>query len=57
MSKHEAAYAVVERYYADVCCSDRDYYRIVGDGEQAPWQCPGRGQGPVAISWFNRVLA
>jgi hypothetical protein len=55
---YDAAYAVVERYYADMCCSDdREYYRIVGDGEQAPWQCPGRGQGPVAISWFNRVLA
>jgi hypothetical protein len=29
MSEHDAAYAVVERYYADVCCSDdREYYRI-----------------------------
>ena len=26
---YEAAYAVVERYYADICCSDdREYYRI-----------------------------
>ena len=30
MRKHDAAYAVVERYYADMCCSDdREYYRIV----------------------------
>ncbi len=27
---YDAAYAVLERYYADVCCSDdREYYRIV----------------------------
>ena len=27
---YDAAYAVVERYYADMCCSDdREYYRIV----------------------------
>ena len=26
---YDAAYAAVERYYADVCCSDdREYYRI-----------------------------
>ena len=32
---YDAAYAVVERYYADVCCSDdREYYRIVDVGEQ-----------------------
>ena len=32
---YDAAYAAVERYYADVCCSDdREYYRIVDDGEQ-----------------------
>jgi hypothetical protein len=38
MSKHDEAYAVLERYYADVCCSDdREYYRIVDDGEQASW--------------------
>ena len=35
MSKHDEAYAVVERYYADVCFSgDREYYRIVDVGEQ-----------------------
>jgi hypothetical protein len=29
MSERDAAYAVVERYYADMCCSDdREYYRI-----------------------------
>jgi hypothetical protein len=28
---YNAAYAVVERYYADMCCSDdREYYRIGG---------------------------
>ena len=27
---YDAAYAVLERYYAEVCCSDdREYYRIV----------------------------
>ena len=32
---YEAAYAVVERYYADVCCSDdREYYRIVVAAEE-----------------------
>jgi hypothetical protein len=26
---YDAAYSVVERYYADTCCSDdREYYRI-----------------------------
>ena len=31
---YDAAYAVVERYHADMCCSDdREYYRIVDDGE------------------------
>jgi len=58
MREHDAAYAVVERCYADVCCSDdREHHRIVDDGEHAPWLCPGRGQGLVAISWFKRVLA
>jgi len=34
---YDAAYAVVEHYYADMCCSDdREYYRIVEDGEQLP---------------------
>ena len=34
---YDAAYALVERYYADVCCSDdREYYRIVEDGGQLP---------------------
>ena len=36
---YDAAYAVVERYYADVCCSDdREYYLIESvdaPGEQA----------------------
>ena len=28
-STYEEAYAVLERYYADLCCSDdREYYRI-----------------------------
>ena len=32
---YDADYAVVERYYADVCWSDdREYYRIVDDVEQ-----------------------
>jgi hypothetical protein len=27
---YDAAHAVLERYYADLCCSDdREYYRIV----------------------------
>ena len=33
---YDAAYAVVERYYADMCCSDdREYYRIVADVENS----------------------
>jgi hypothetical protein len=29
-SSYEAAYDELERYYADLCCSDdREYYRIV----------------------------
>ena len=33
---YDAAYAVVERYYADMCCSDdREYYRI------EPFDAPG----------------
>ena len=33
---YEAAYAVVERYYADICCSDdREYYRIVDASEES----------------------
>jgi hypothetical protein len=34
---YDAAYELVERYYADVCCSDDcEHYRIVDDGEQLP---------------------
>ena len=34
---YDAAYAVVERYYADICCSDdREYYRIEVLGEELP---------------------
>ena len=33
---YDAAYEVVERYYADMCCSDdREYYRIVADVENS----------------------
>ena len=40
---YDAAYAVVERYYADMCCSDdREYYRIVDVGEQLPGPSDGR---------------
>lgn len=29
-ASYDEAYAVAERYYADICCSDdREYYRIV----------------------------
>lgn len=29
-ASYDEAYAVVERYYADICCSDdREFYRIV----------------------------
>ena len=45
MREHDAAYAVVERYYADVCCSDdREYYRIVDVGEQLPGYVLGVGK-------------
>ena len=34
---YDAAYAVLERYYADICCSDdREYYRIVEASEDPP---------------------
>jgi len=34
---YDAAHAVLERYYADICCSDvRQDYRIVDDGEPSP---------------------
>ena len=34
---YDAAYAVLERYYADICCSDdREYYRIVEASEGLP---------------------
>ena len=34
---YDAAYAVVERYYADICCSDdREYYRIEVFSEELP---------------------
>mgnify|MGYP006879037670 CR=1 FL=1 len=34
---YDAAYAVLERYYADMCCSDdREYYRIEVLSEELP---------------------
>jgi hypothetical protein len=31
-ASYDEAYAVLERYYSDLCCSDeREYYRIVED--------------------------
>ena len=34
-ASYDAAHAVLERYYADLCCSDdREYYRIVAAGEE-----------------------
>ena len=31
-ASYDEAYAVLERYYGDLCCSDdREYYRIVPD--------------------------
>ena len=31
-ASYDDAYAVLERYYSDLCCSDeREYYRIVED--------------------------
>lgn len=36
-ASYDAAYAVVERYYADMCCSDdREYYRIVAVSQELP---------------------
>ncbi len=33
-SSYDEAYAVLERYYADCCCSDdREYYRITAVAE------------------------
>ena len=32
---YDAAYAVLERYYGDLCCSDeREYYRIVAEATE-----------------------
>ena len=37
---YDAAYAVVERYYADICCSDdREYYRIVVVASAVAHEC------------------
>ena len=37
MPEHDAAYPAVRRNYADIYCSDdREYCRIVDDGEQLP---------------------
>lgn len=34
-ASYDAAHAVLERYYADLCCSDeREYYRIVAAAEE-----------------------
>ena len=36
VKNYDAAYAVVESYYADLCCSDdREYYRIVDAAEES----------------------
>lgn len=35
-ASYDEAYAVLERYYNDLCCSDeREYYQIVDDLEEA----------------------
>jgi hypothetical protein len=35
-ASYDEAYAVLERYYSDLCCSDeREYYQIVDDLEEA----------------------
>ncbi|MCP9905490.1 hypothetical protein KBY85_15300 [Cyanobium sp. BA5m-10] len=37
MPEHDAAYPAVRRNYADIYCSDdREYCRIVDEGEQLP---------------------
>jgi hypothetical protein len=34
---YDEAYAVLERYYGDLCCSDdREYYRIITIGAAEP---------------------
>ena len=34
---YDEAYAVLERYYGDLCCSDdREYYRIITIGSAEP---------------------
>ena len=42
---YDAAYAVVESYFADLCCSDdREYYQIVDAAEESGiddrWRTP-----------------
>lgn len=36
-TSYDAAYAVLERYYGDLCCSDdREYYRIEAEPTAEP---------------------
>ena len=51
---YDAAYAVVERYYADICCSDdREYYRI----EVLTEELPGSPQLAPMVKPFRDRLA
>ena len=45
-ASYDAAHAVLERYYADLCCSDdREYYRIVAADEELNGASKGNPNG------------
>ena len=52
---YDEAYAVLERYYGDLCCSDeREYYRIVEDPAEAlstlsPFASPAELVSPASL--------
>jgi hypothetical protein len=47
-ASYDEAHALLERYYADLCCSDeREYYRIEQQPEQQPEQQLEQ-DGPIA---------
>jgi hypothetical protein len=44
-ASYDEAHVVLERYYADLCCSDeREYYRIEEEPQPAGGQTGGNGQ-------------
>ena len=45
-ASYDEAHAVLERYYADLCCSDeREYYRIEEEPAAGPAAAAGEARG------------